>query len=93
LDSLNKLSDVKATGGQETILHYVVKLVQQKYKECEDLAADFPNITQASRESLAETKKSLAKLKADFAFVEQQLKNPNLQAGKFKVGERRLHAF
>ncbi|KAL1138866.1 hypothetical protein AAG570_008928, partial [Ranatra chinensis] len=80
LASLNRLSDTKSSHAKgTTLLHYLVDILQKKFKDVLKLEEDIPHVREASKVSMGELEKDMAQLKANLKEVERELEFQRVQ--------------
>ena len=74
LASLNRLADTKSSSAKgTTLLHYLVQIVEKKFKDILLLEEDLPHIKEASKVSLGEMDKDISMLRAGLAEVNREI--------------------
>ncbi|XP_073980936.1 disheveled-associated activator of morphogenesis-like protein isoform X2 [Rhodnius prolixus] len=74
LASLNRLADTKSSQSKgTTLLHYLVEILQNKFKDALKLEEDMPHVKEAAKVSLGELEKDMAQLKANLKEAEREL--------------------
>lgn len=74
LGSLNRLADTKSSQAKgTTLLHYLVEVLQNKFKDALKLEEDMPHVREAAKVSLGELEKDMAQLKANLREAEREL--------------------
>uniref|UniRef100_A0A146MFK9 Disheveled-associated activator of morphogenesis 2 n=3 Tax=Lygus hesperus TaxID=30085 RepID=A0A146MFK9_LYGHE len=80
LASLNRLADTKSSQSKGiTLLHYLVEILQQKFKDSLKLEEDMPHVKEAAKVSMAELEKDMAQLKANLKEAERELEFQRVQ--------------
>ncbi|KAJ8970369.1 hypothetical protein NQ314_001281 [Rhamnusium bicolor] len=65
LTSLNRLADTKSSAAKgTTLLHYLVQVLEKKFKDILRLDEDLPHVREAAKVSLGELNKDMAQLRA-----------------------------
>lgn len=81
LASLNRLHDTKSSAVKGTsLLHYLVHILEKKFKDILKLEEDIPHAREASKVSLAELEKDMAALRTGLKEVERELEFHRSQA-------------
>ncbi|KAG8227858.1 hypothetical protein J437_LFUL006482, partial [Ladona fulva] len=74
LASLNRLVDTKSSAAKgTTLLHYLVEVLETKFKDILKLDEDLPHVKQAAKVSLAELEKDMAQLRSGLKEVEREI--------------------
>ncbi|CAB0010521.1 unnamed protein product [Nesidiocoris tenuis] len=80
LASLNRLADTKSSQSKGiTLLHYLVEILQNKFKDALKLEEDMPHVKEAAKVSMAELEKDMAQLKANLKEAERELEFQRVQ--------------
>lgn len=92
LQSLNRLADTKASSAKAkgtTLLHYLVQIVEAKFKDILRLEEDMPHVKEASKVSLGEMDKDIGNLRTGLAEVAREIEF-HRSAGDTLTGDRFL---
>jgi dishevelled associated activator of morphogenesis len=92
LQSLNRLADTKASSAKAkgtTLLHYLVQIIEAKFKDILRLEEDMPHIKEASKVSLGEMDKDIGNLRTGIAEVAREIEF-HRSAGSTLPGDRFL---
>lgn len=90
LASLNRLADTKSSSAKGTnLLHYLVQIIEKKFKDLTKLDDDLPHIREASKVSLGEMDKDISMLRAGIAEVAREIEF-HRSAGTSQTGDRFL---
>ncbi|XP_055636774.1 disheveled-associated activator of morphogenesis 1 isoform X2 [Toxorhynchites rutilus septentrionalis] len=74
LASLNRLADTKSSAFKgTTLLHYLVQIIEKKFKDILLLEEDLPHVKEASKVSLGEMDKDITMLRAGLAEVNREI--------------------
>lgn len=74
LTSLNRLADTKSSANKgTTLLHYLIQILEKKFKDIMRLDEDIPHVREASKVSLAELNKDMAHLRAGLRDVTKEI--------------------
>ncbi|XP_066141423.1 disheveled-associated activator of morphogenesis 1 [Euwallacea fornicatus] len=74
LASLNRLADTKSSSAKgTTLLHYLVQILQKKFKDILRLDEDVPHVRIAAKVSLGELSKDMAQLRAGLKDVTREI--------------------
>jgi len=74
LDALVKLAEIRVcNGSKETVLNYIAELSETRYKEINDLIADFPHLELASKEPLNIVMADLSQIKKGMTLVDKEI--------------------
>ncbi|XP_046383257.1 disheveled-associated activator of morphogenesis 1 [Ischnura elegans] len=74
LASLNRLADTKSSAARgTTLLHYLVEILEKKFKDILKLDEDLPHVKEAAKVSLAELEKDMAQLRSGLKEVEREI--------------------
>lgn len=74
LTSLNRLADTKSSFAKGTnLLHYLVQILEKKFKDVLRLDDDMPHIRDAAKVSLGELTKDMAQLRAGLKDVAREI--------------------
>lgn len=74
LTSLNRLADTKSSAAKgTTLLHYLVQILEKKFKDILKLDEDIPHVREASKVSLGELNKDMAQLRAGLKDVAREI--------------------
>lgn len=98
LASLNRLADTKSSHAKgTTLLHYLVQIVDSKFKDLLRLEEDLPHVREASKVSLGEMDKDITILRTGIAEVTREIEfhrsSGNTQPGdRFLPVMREFHA-
>ncbi|XP_039293436.1 disheveled-associated activator of morphogenesis 1 isoform X3 [Nilaparvata lugens] len=80
LASLNRLVDTKSSSAKgTTLLHYLVEIVDKKFKDILKIEEDLPHVREASKVSLQELEKDMAQLRNNLKEVERELEFHRVQ--------------
>ncbi|XKL66064.1 hypothetical protein PGB90_009484 [Kerria lacca] len=80
LASLNKLADTKSSAIKgTTLLHYLVEVIDKKYKDVLKLEEDIPHVRKASKVSIAELEKDMLQLRNNLKEVEREIEFHRVQ--------------
>ncbi|XP_054261118.1 disheveled-associated activator of morphogenesis 1 isoform X2 [Macrosteles quadrilineatus] len=80
LASLNRLADTKSSACKgTTLLHYLVEILEKKFKDVLRLEEDLPHVREAAKVSLGELEKDMAQLRSNLKEVERELEFHRLQ--------------
>lgn len=88
LASLNRLADTKSSACKgTTLLHYLVEILEKKFKDILKLEEDIPHVKEAAKVSLGELEKDMAQLRNNLKEVERELEfhrvQPVVQGDRF----------
>uniref|UniRef100_A0A1B6C417 FH2 domain-containing protein n=1 Tax=Clastoptera arizonana TaxID=38151 RepID=A0A1B6C417_9HEMI len=88
LTSLNRLADTKSSACKRTtLLHYLVEILEKKFKDILRLEDDLPHVKEAAKVSLGELEKDMAQLRNNLKEVERELEfqrvHPVVQGDRF----------
>lgn len=92
LQSLNRLADTKASSAKSkgtTLLHYLVQIIEAKFKDILRLEEDMPHVKEASKVSLGEMDKDIGNLRTGLAEVAREIEF-HRSAGAVLPGDRFL---
>ncbi|XP_054088534.1 disheveled-associated activator of morphogenesis 1 isoform X2 [Zeugodacus cucurbitae] len=90
LASLNRLGDTKSSAAKgTTLLHYLVQVIDKKFKDLLKLEDDIPHVREASKVSLAEMDKDIQMLRTGLADVAREIEF-HRSAGPAQPGDRFL---
>lgn len=90
LASLNRLADTKSSAAKgTTLLHYLVQIVESKFKDILRLEEDLTHIKDASKVSLGEMDKDISILRTGLAEVAREIEF-HRSAGNAQPGDRFL---
>ncbi|XP_055684371.1 disheveled-associated activator of morphogenesis 1 isoform X1 [Lutzomyia longipalpis] len=90
LASLNRLADTKSSSVKgTTLLHYLVQIVEKKFKDLLKLDEDLPHIREASKVSLGEMDKDISMLRSGLAEVTREIEFQR-SSGSPQSGDRFL---
>lgn len=92
LQSLNRLTDTKASSAKAkgtTLLHYLVQIIEAKFKDILRLEEDMPHVKEASKVSLGEMDKDIGNLRTGLAEVAREIEF-HRSAGAVLPGDRFL---
>lgn len=92
LQSLNRLNDTKASSAKAkgtTLLHYLVQVIESKFKDILRLEDDMPHVKEASKVSLGEMDKDIGILRTGMAEVAREIEF-HRSAGATLPGDRFL---
>lgn len=74
LTSLNRLGDTKSSAAKgTTLLHYLVQILEKKFKDVLRIEEDIPHVRDAAKVSLGELNKDMALLRAGLKDVAQEI--------------------
>lgn len=74
LASLNRLADTKSSSNKgTTLLHYLVQILEKKFKDILRLDEDLPHVRVAAKVSLGELSKDMAQLRAGLKDVAREI--------------------
>ncbi|KAL3267040.1 hypothetical protein HHI36_011182 [Cryptolaemus montrouzieri] len=74
LASLNRLADTKSSASKgTTLLHYLVDILEKKFRDVLKIDEDIPHIREASKVSLGELNKDMAQLRAGLRDVAKEI--------------------
>ncbi|XP_018564843.1 disheveled-associated activator of morphogenesis 1 [Anoplophora glabripennis] len=74
LTSLNRLADTKSSAAKgTTLLHYLVQILEKKFKDILRLDEDLPHIREAAKVSLGELNKDMAQLRVGLKDVAREI--------------------
>ncbi|VEN48316.1 unnamed protein product [Callosobruchus maculatus] len=74
LASLNRLADTKSSAAKgTTLLHYLVQILERKFKDILRLDEDLPHVREAAKVSLGELNKDMAQLRAGLKDVAREI--------------------
>ncbi|XP_014239797.1 disheveled-associated activator of morphogenesis 1 isoform X2 [Cimex lectularius] len=80
LGSLNRLADTKSSQCKgTTLLHYLVEVLQNKFKDALKLEEDMPHVKEAAKVSLQELEKDMSQLKVNLKEAERELEFQRVQ--------------
>lgn len=90
LASLNRLADTKSSSAKgTTLLHYLVQIVNTKFKDLLRLEEDIPHIKEASKVNLGEMEKDISILRTGIAEVAREI-DFHRNMGNTQTGDRFL---
>ncbi|KAH8420144.1 hypothetical protein KR009_006213, partial [Drosophila setifemur] len=98
LASLNRLADTKSSHAKgTTLLHYLVQVIERKFKDLLKLEEDIPHVREASKVSLGEMDKDIQMLRTGLADVAREIEfhrssGPAQQGDRFLPVMREFHA-
>ncbi|KAL5278203.1 DAAM2 family protein [Megaselia abdita] len=98
LTSLNRLGDTKSSAAKgTTLLHYLVQIIDTKFKDIYKLEEDMPHVRHASKVSLAEMDKDIQMLRSGLVEVSREIEfhrsaGPAQQGDRFLPVMREFHA-
>lgn len=100
LQSLNRLADTKASSAKAkgtTLLHYLVQVIENKFKDILRLEEDLPHVKEASKVSLGEMDKDIGNLRTGMAEVAREIEfhrsaGSTLPSDRFLPVMRDFHA-
>lgn len=72
---LPKLTSTKDYENKNTLLHYIVEIVEQKFPECLNFYEDLPHVDKASRVSLDNIQKTMRQMNSSLKNLESDLNN------------------
>ncbi|KAK4021110.1 hypothetical protein OUZ56_003040 [Daphnia magna] len=87
ISSLNRLADTKSSKNT-TLLHYLVDILESKFKDVLKLHEDLPHLKQASKVSLVELEKEMNQLRSGLKAVEKELEYHRTQCQSTTAGDR-----
>ncbi|CAH1159429.1 unnamed protein product [Phaedon cochleariae] len=88
LASLNRLGDTKSSAAKgTTLLHYLVQILEKKFKDVLRLDEDLPHVRDAAKVSLGELNKDVAQLRAGLREVAREIEFHRSQNGSPAKGE------
>lgn len=74
LASLNRLVDTKSSYSKgTTLLHYLVQILEARFREVLDIEEDMPHVRTAARVSMADLQKEVANLKNGLQDVQREI--------------------
>lgn len=74
MSSLNRLVDTKSNSSKgTTLLHYLVHIVEAKYKDLLKLDEDLPHVRDGAKVSMGEMEKDIAMLRSGLAEVTREI--------------------
>ncbi|XP_075233363.1 disheveled-associated activator of morphogenesis-like protein isoform X2 [Lycorma delicatula] len=80
LTSLNRLADTKSSAVKgTTLLHYLVEILEKKFKDVLKLEEDIPHVREAAKVSLGELEKDMSQLRNNLKEVERELEFHRVQ--------------
>ncbi|XP_068141170.1 disheveled-associated activator of morphogenesis 1 isoform X1 [Drosophila tropicalis] len=97
LSSLNRLADTKSSAAKgTTLLHYLVQVIEKKFKDLLKLEDDIPHVREASKVSLGEMDKDIQMLRTGLADVAREIEfhrssGPAQQGDRFLPVMREFH--
>ncbi|BFG00259.1 disheveled-associated activator of morphogenesis 1 [Drosophila madeirensis] len=97
LASLNRLADTKSSAAKgTTLLHYLVQVIEKKFKDLLKLEDDIPHVRGASKVSLGEMDKDIQMLRTGLADVAREIEfhrssGPAQQGDRFLPVMREFH--
>lgn len=90
LASLNRLADTKSSSVKgTTLLHFLVQIVERKFKDLLKLDEDIPHVREAAKVSLGEMEKDISMLRNGLTEVSREIEF-NRSAGTPPPGDRFL---
>ncbi|XP_049531619.1 disheveled-associated activator of morphogenesis 1 isoform X2 [Anopheles darlingi] len=90
LASLNRLADTKSSAAKgTTLLHYLVQIIEKKFKDILTLEEDLPHVKEASKVSLGEMDKDITMLRAGLTEVNREIEF-HRSSGSSQPGDRFL---
>lgn len=98
LTSLNRLGDTKSSAAKgTTLLHYLVQIIDTKFKDIYKLEEDMPHVRFAAKVSLAEMDKDIQMLRTGLVEVSREIEfhrsaGPAQQGDRFLPVMREFHA-
>lgn len=91
LASLNRLADTKSSSVKgTTLLHYLVQVIEKKFKDLLKLDEDIPHVRVACKVSLGEMDKDITMLRTGLAEVSREIDFHRSAAGQPQTGDRFL---
>lgn len=91
LASLNRLADTKSSSLKgTTLLHYLVQVIEKKFKDLLKLDEDIPHVRVACKVSLGEMDKDMSMLRMGLAEVSREIDFHRSAAGQQQTGDRFL---
>lgn len=91
LASLNRLADTKSSSVKgTTLLHYLVQVIEKKFKDLLKLDEDIPHVRVAAKVSLGEMDKDIAMLRTGLTEVSREIDFHRSAAGQPQAGDRFL---
>lgn len=74
LASLNRLVDTKSSCSKgTTLLHYLVQILESRFREVLEIEEDMPHVRTAARVSMADLQKEVANLKNGLQDVQREI--------------------
>uniref|UniRef100_A0A1B0ATF1 Disheveled-associated activator of morphogenesis 1 n=1 Tax=Glossina palpalis gambiensis TaxID=67801 RepID=A0A1B0ATF1_9MUSC len=98
LASLNRLADTKSSAAKgTTLLHFLVQIIDKKFKDLLKLEEDIPHVREASKVSLGEMDKDIQMLRTGLTDVAREIEfhrssGPAQQGDRFLPVMREFHA-
>ncbi|XP_061390121.1 disheveled-associated activator of morphogenesis 1 [Musca vetustissima] len=98
LASLNRLADTKSSAAKgTTLLHFLVQVIDKKFRDLLKLEEDIPHVREASKVSLGEMDKDIQMLRTGLADVAREIEfhrssGPAQQGDRFLPVMREFHA-
>ncbi|XP_037934330.1 disheveled-associated activator of morphogenesis 1 isoform X2 [Teleopsis dalmanni] len=98
LASLNRLADTKSSAAKgTTLLHYLVQVIDRKFRDLLKLEDDIPHVREASKVSLGEMEKDIQTLRTGLAELVREIEfhrasGPAQQSDRFLPVMREFHA-
>lgn len=84
LASLNRLVDTKSSCSKgTTLLHYLVQILESRFREVLDIEEDMPHVRTAARVSMADLQKEVANLKNGLQDVQREIGKPFTRFSRF----------
>lgn len=91
LASLNRLADTKSSSVKgTTLLHYLVQVIEKKFKDLLKLDEDIPHVRVAAKVSLGEMDKDITMLRTGMTEVSREIDFHRSAAGQPQPGDRFL---
>jgi len=93
LDSLLKLSDIRARNNRMTLMHYLCKILSDKLPEVLDFSRDLANLEPASKIQLKELAEEMQAITKGLEKVEQELATSEKDPPETEIFYRKLKLF
>ncbi|XP_068085675.1 disheveled-associated activator of morphogenesis 1 isoform X2 [Anabrus simplex] len=91
LASLNRLADTKSSAAKgTTLLHYLVEVLEKKFKDILKLDEDLPHVREAAKVNMSELEKDMSQLRNGLKDVEREIEFHRSQPAGAAAGDRFL---
>ena len=92
ITSINKLSDTKSYDNSTTLLHFLVKIIKQKFPEALSFTSEFASVHEACRIDLHHSRQELIKLKKGLEDVNDEIDILGLDSD-FEIYKKKMSEF